>query len=356
MKAAGKTLFEPRWQGLLKDYVTAIAWAPDGQWLAASSAVGEVAIWDAQTRSLTRLTEGDGFSLDGLAFSADGQYLAAGGQSGKVQIWQMQPTPQPIAMLEYPRVWIDRLQWHPQQNELAFTVGRSAQVWDAATRQIVATLDFEASSVLGLAWRPQGDGLTLAGHLGIKTWNRQDWQQAPMVFDISASSVAIAWSPDGNYLASGNLDRTLLVWEWGNPYPWQMQGFPGKVGQLAWSDLLTAVEAPMLASSSVEGVVTWEKDDDDRVGWNATVLRWHEGKVRSIGFQPQSWILASAADDGSLALWQRAKTIAQVLTGASNGFSCLAWQPQGKLLAAGGQGGELVVWVEAKRGQGFGRR
>ncbi len=78
--------------------------------------------------------------------------------------------------------------------------------------------------------------------------------------------------------------------------------------------------------------------------------------VRNVGleFHPQSLLLASAADDGWLCLWTKAKQVGQILEGARDGFSCLAWSQDGRQLAAGGQNGELIVWSESKRGKGFG--
>ena len=40
----GKVLFQQQWQGNLSEYVTAVAWSPNGI-LAASSAAGEVVVW-----------------------------------------------------------------------------------------------------------------------------------------------------------------------------------------------------------------------------------------------------------------------------------------------------------------------
>lgn len=82
--ARGKVLFEQKWQGNLSEYVTAVAWSPDGI-LAASSAAGEVVLW--QDGSLINLLPGGLASIDCLAFSADGKFLAAGGQDGQVRVW-----------------------------------------------------------------------------------------------------------------------------------------------------------------------------------------------------------------------------------------------------------------------------
>ena len=128
----------------------------------------------------------------------------------------------------------------------------------------------------------------------------------------------------------------MLVWEDGNPYPWRMQGCPGKVRQLAWSMPKTAIGAPLLASISGEDVVVWTKDHDPSVGWNPKVLDAHQGIVRAIAFQPQSLLLASAAEDGCLYLWHKGSRLAQMLQEVSAGFSCLAWNPQGGAISASG--------------------
>jgi WD40 repeat protein len=351
--SANRQLVKPFWQGSLNDYVTAIAWSPNGQMLAASSAAGEVALLDVEGRSLLSVQPGEGRSLDCLGFSPDGQFLAAGGQDGCVKIWRLEAKPTLVSTIDNAPAWIDRLAWNPKHNELAFSLGRYAQIWDVEASEVVATLHFEASSVLDLAWHPQGEFLAAAGHRAVKTWSREDWNNDPTTWELAAASVAIAWSPNGDYLASGNMDRTLLVWQWGNPFPWQMQGFPGKVRQLAWSEILTKTGAPLLVTSSQEGLVVWAKHPDESVGWGANVLNLHEEMVQAIAFQPGTGLLASAASDGWIGLWQQASKVVQILEGAPQGFSCVAWQPGGQKLAAGGQNGELLIWSESSRAKGF---
>jgi len=350
-----KPILTPTWQTLLADYVTAIAWLPDGSRLAACSAAGEVVLFDARTGASVTLREKQGLSVDAIAVSADGQFLAAGGQDGAVRIWSMAGDPPTLVTeLENSRVWVDCLQWHPHRPELAVGLGRYVQVWDAVAQDVVTTLNFEASSVLDLAWHPSGDFLLLAGNQSVKTWRREDWDDDPLIRETGGASGAISISADGQYLASGNNDRTLLVWAWDNPYPWQMQGFPGKVRQLAWSTVKAQEGAPLLASASAEGVVVWAKAASDAEGWTSRVLDLHSGAVRAIAFQPQSTLLATAAEDGWVCLWQQFTQAAQILRGASNGFSTLTWSPQGKYLAAGGCGGEVMVWGQALAGKGFG--
>ncbi|MBW4502658.1 MAG: WD40 repeat domain-containing protein [Scytonema hyalinum WJT4-NPBG1] len=355
LKAKIQGEFEQHWRGMLSDYVMAIAWSFNGETIAASSAAGEVMLCCVdQTLHKTSLQEGNGQSVDCLAFSYDSQFLAASGQNGEVKIWRLQSDePELVSILKNDRAWVDRMAWSPTTNKLAFSLGRVVQVWNADKGEIETTLNFDNSSVLDITWHPNGESLAVAGYQGVKIWIVENWDDDPCLLPVDSASLVISWSPDGKYIASGNMDRTIKVLEWNNPNPWVMRGFSGKLRRLAWSDIPTKSGAPLLAASSVEGIAVWEKQSDE---WNGRVLPRHEDVVQSIQFQPYSHILASAASDGWVCLWNKAKRLLQVLDGAPNGFSSLAWHPQGHQLAAGGNNGELIVWSKGTRGQGFGRR
>ena len=176
--AKGKVLFRAHWLGSLSEYVTAVAWSPDGL-LAASSAAGEVVVW--QDGNLVSLLPAGLVSIDCLAFSSDGKFLAAGGQDGKVRVWSTIPTLKKgrkqeqevklIATLDNAPSWVDKLAWSPTCNHLAFSLGRYVQIWDADSQTVITTLPFANSSVLDLAWRPNGESIAIAGNGGVKVWS-----------------------------------------------------------------------------------------------------------------------------------------------------------------------------------------
>ncbi|MEO1352743.1 MAG: WD40 repeat domain-containing protein [Cyanobacteria bacterium J06635_15] len=346
--------FTPQASDNLTDYVTVITWSPDGEWLAVASSAGEVVL----TRSIgeiVTLQAASGQAINGLGFSADGQFLTAGGQSGKVMVWDVKSPDYPIVLHhDHPSIWIDRLAWHPSQSYLAYGVGSQVHIWDVAGSVRVANLDFQDSSILHLAWHPNGESLAVSGHGGIKVWFGDDWITGPKLIAVPGASLYAAWSDDGRYLGSGNLDRTLTVAEWNSPPPWLMQGFPGKVRQVTWSTPVTASGAPLIAAACVEAITVWERHDKAKVGWRSRVLEHHKDRVNAIAFQPNSLTLASAGQDGRIALWQNAQKLSQTLKGFSGGATCLAWSVSGDRLAVGGTAGELRIWQVSHRAKGFG--
>ena len=242
-------------------------------------------------------------------------------------------------------------------NDTATTEIYTLSLHDAlpiSAERSVVTLNFEASSVLDMAWRPQGDRLSVSGNQVIKTWRREDWDEDPTELETGTASNSIAWSFDGNYLAAGNNDRSVLMWDDGDSDPWRMQGFPGKVRQLTWSMSTTFLGSPMLASTSSQSMAVWVQADDLSTGWEAKPLDIHKGTVTAIAFQPQTLLLASAAEDGLLCLWNNGVRLAQTLKNPSTEFSCLAWSPSGGAIAAGGSQGELLIWTKTTPAKGFG--
>ncbi len=328
----------------LNDYVTALAWSNQGKILAASSGAGEVVLWE--NGELKILQSPMDKAVNCLDFSHDGKYLAMSGQDGTVKIWCENEL---ITTLENAPIWVDQLRWSYSNNQLAFSLGKYVQIWDADRSEVVANLNFEDSSILGIDWRKDGQYLAISGYKGVKIWSTQDWDDEPFILYMPTVSTAMAWSPDGEYLASGNMDRTLTVLQWENPDPWVMRGFPGKIRQLAWSDVKTATGAPILAAASVDGIVLWEKSADESVGWEAEILSNHLDIIKAIAFAPQSFNLASAGADGWLCLWDENRGVSQIFSDTTAGFSTLSWHPQGQLLAAGGEQGELIIWSTSRK-------
>jgi len=346
-----KSLLELSAKETLSDYVTAIAWSPIGNMLAVASGAGEVYVLNQGVgHSLCQPT---GQSVDALAFSFDGKWLAAGGQNGSITLWQMENGTLEVADTLDCGGWIDRLNWHPTCNYLAFNWGKTVQIWDADQSETLMTLPGLAAPQ-DIRWSPDGKHLAIAIKSNIHIWNSQDWRTARYQWELTAPASAIAWSPDGSLLACAIHDHSIGVLDWSkvqhlqreptddNDLPTLMRGFPGKIRQLAWADLPPSPDLPpILAAATRELVTMWMQSPE---GWDSWVLDLHSDTVLDVAFQPKTGWLASLSEDGWIILWQAALEAAQVLEGAEAGFSCLAWHPTGRHLAAGGQRGELLVW------------
>ncbi|MEA5575893.1 WD40 repeat domain-containing protein [Anabaena sp. UHCC 0451] len=214
LKAKIQGDFQQSWEGTLSDYITAIAWSPQGKILAASSAAGEVILYHNLEQQLVKyLQTSNGESVDSLVFSQDGRFLAAGGQNGQVKIWRLQSQEaELISVLENNRTWVDRMAWSPTKNQLAFSCGRYVQVWNADTGNTETTLNFDTSSVQDITWHPNGESLAVAGYQSLKIWMAENWDDDPSLVPVDSTSLVILWSADGKYIASGNREQGTGRW------------------------------------------------------------------------------------------------------------------------------------------------
>ena len=69
--------------------VAAVAFSPDGAWLASSGADNDLRVWNARTWQPVTVITGMSHTAFGLAWSADSKSLLAGGASRNVSAWQV---------------------------------------------------------------------------------------------------------------------------------------------------------------------------------------------------------------------------------------------------------------------------
>lgn len=325
------------WAGQLDDYAIDLAWSPDGAVLAAASASGPVTLFGAEDGARRHELPGHEGGSNALAWRPGGMLLASGGQDGSVKLWDG-AAGQHVGTAPLGNAWVEHLGWRPQGPVpvLAASAGRRFVLLnpDATVRH-----EFKDApkTISALAWHPQGGCAAVAYFGGVCLWDADDFV-AQKEFAYGNGIHALTWSPDSRWLVSGNQDPSVHLWMPESDVELQMSGYEGKVRHISFD-----AASRWLATSGSQDACIWDCSGAGPEGREPVMLP-HEAPVCGVAFQGTHSLLATASQDGNVALWspeRRQPLRATVRMPAA--AACLAWSPDDRLLAIGTEKGFVYV-------------
>ena len=355
----------------------ALSWSPDGKTLVCATG-NQVALWDVEAgRAVLKIGDSPR-NLDAVAWSPDGKYVAGGDQTGALQLWKApdwsassfkedspiralswapdssavavacdngmvhrqpidgSPPPPPIKARDG-RVYA--VAWSPDGKYLA-TVGDKAdyigRVFDAKTGDLLATVPGYCWFANAVAWAP--DGKTLA--IG-------DWDRAVHFYDPVASKWTghinghddipfhVVFSPSGTTFATDG--QTVRFSLWNTATGAQLQHFTSAVGgyadAMAWSP-----DGARLAGAIGQHLYIWRL-----AGGTPTELGVNAGAAH-MAWSPDGTLLATG-QGFQVHLWRTdGQGELPLQTAHKKPVVALAWTADGKTLASGDDGGVTILW------------
>ncbi|HBB88785.1 MAG TPA: hypothetical protein DC047_14330 [Blastocatellia bacterium] len=151
----------------------------------------------------------------------------------------------------------------------------------------------------------------------------------------SAQVLSIAFTSDSKLMASGSVDKTIILWnpETGNQLR-TLKGHTGAVGPVAFSP-----DDKQLASGSADNTI---KIWDVASGREKQTLTGHKLFVSSVAFSADGRLLASGSGDQTAKLWDLAtgrelRTLAAGMPALAGIPLSVAFSRDGKILATGAQ-------------------
>jgi len=264
-----------------------------------------------------------------LAFTPDSQSLGVGGRD-QVVVWNLE-TGRSVFKLEDALAQF-RIVFSPMKTLLVTGKragqkrfgwdGGSAELWDYATGELKHVFPGSGGYV---ALSPRGDWLATGNtNQTIKIWDLATLQLVRSL--KSGGVVTMAFSPDGQTLATGDRASEISLWDISSER---------KVGRLTnnhhlvWS-LAFSPDGRFLATGGTDQTV--------RI-WNLATfqqteqLRGHGSEIVSVDFSSDGETLASGSKDRTAMLWSVHPN--RAVTTVSNVISRPIFSPDGRSLAAG---------------------
>jgi WD40 repeat protein len=295
--------------------ILAVAFSPDGKWLATGSRDRTVKIWDMANGHEAASYTGHQRYVRAVAFSPDSKWVASAGGDRDIRLWDPQ-SGKDVRTLKGTGNYITAMVISPD-GKYVFAAGddRTLQIYDTATGTIKRTLDFKFGGIRGLAFSPDGTRLAAGAENGqVRLWVYPDvvtleapeyWSQQ----DDEGSSNFVTFSPDSKLLIRCGPDALKF-------YDVQV---PGGARVTDPHLVLRPPDDPKnksklhhftCAAVSKDGKTLFTGCTDGLIRLNdmdglepAGVYRGHHSEITGLAFNRQGTQLASASSDYTVRLW-----------------------------------------------------
>ncbi|SRR6266487_1657074 len=295
------------------DAVLAVAWSPDGQYIASGSADETVHVWDPWNgnRLFKYVSHSPyGGNVNTVAWSPDSKRVASGYAyySGAVEVWN-------VGNQNYDSYeghanssgGVKAVAWSPDGKYIASGGGSgdgTVQVWNADNKKSIYTYPGHSKStssyngVNTVAWSPNGTRIASGGDdKTVQIWDARDGGHLYRYPGHTDAVNTVAWSPDGTRIASGSTDKTVQVWDardGGHSYT--HLSYTDAVNTVAWSP-----DGTRIASGSDDKTVqVWNARDSNHV----YIYQRHSDKVTALVWSPDGTHIASGSTDKTVQVWQ----------------------------------------------------
>jgi serine/threonine protein kinase len=198
-----------------------IAFSPNGRLLAFAGGPFDskqdqpTYVWNIVTGKLTTLTDPAAQTPTAVAFSPNGKFLADSDGNGNVYLWKL-ATDKLSATFASPKGDQNPygVAFSPESKLLAVAESSGhTDVWDVSTGRLIKALSNSSGGSVGVAFSPVGQLLAASGVNGLLLWHVATGKQYGAIYDPGTDGISdVAFSPDGEVVAAADNNGSAYLW------------------------------------------------------------------------------------------------------------------------------------------------
>ena len=364
----------------------AVAFTPDGAYLASASRYGKIFINDVKKHELFQTLQGHSGPVLSLAFSPDGKVLASGGRDKTLRFWDWRAAANTKTATGHTGM-VHSVAWSPDGSRLAtagrsmsFDYDRSIRIWNAAGDEVspdgspdypaesvavapdgrrmasacidgsatvwatesgrkLASFQYDNGTAFGhVAFSPDGKTLAVTGRAAVFLRDAETGNALAQIDDMGNHLRSVAFSPDGRWLVTGDMEGNVNVANVATRQ--QVKNLAAERLGEVWSVVFTPDSKRVAAASWAPGVYVW----DVATGEVQAQFKDHEQYVRSVAISPDGRLLAAGGDDDVVAIRELVTGELVCKLHSPGGAPCLAFAADSRTVVAGTYLNELYFW------------
>ncbi len=293
--------------------VYGVAFSPDGKTLVSSGEDGTIRVWEPTTGKQLHIFVAHESCTNDLDFSPDGKLLASASCDKTVKLWDTRTWGERAKLSDHHEKVLC-VAFSPDGRELASGgQGGLTCIWDTETACLrAATRETNPwdpdADINAVCWSPNGKYLVVSGA-------RPRVRDARTLEELKAlrGLVTVSVSPDSRLLASRGDRNQIKLWKLpAGQARGELAGHRG-IHKLAFGP----TEKTLFSSGEDCTIRIWHLDSDmvhndmvrsDTSAIAGRALLGHTARVQDLTVSPDGRMLASASFDGTVRLWDLAKT------------------------------------------------